>query len=213
MLPLPVPVRGGNVDELRPFVNVEDPAGEATLPPAWVLIVGWLIGAFRPRGPYPILNLHGEQGTAKSTTLRVLRSLIDPNTAPLRSQPREERDLLIAAMKGWIVAYDNVSDIKPWQSDAMYRLATGGGYGTRELYSDLEETLIDAQRPCATDGIEEYGTRPDYLDRSVIVHLPRIPMRSAGQRQRSGMSSSRGGRASLARCSTRWLRRCRTSPV
>jgi hypothetical protein len=168
MLPLPAPARGGTVDELRAFVNAKDPR-------AWVLIVAWLVGAFRPRGPYPILNVHGEQGSAKSTTLRVLRSLIDPSSAPLRSQPREERDLLIAATNGWIVALDNVSEIKPWLSDAMCRLATGGGFSTRELYSDLEQTLIDAQRPCATDGIEEYGTRPDYLDRSVIVTLPRIP--------------------------------------
>ena len=86
----------------RRFLNVRD---ENDL----VLMLAWLIAAFRPRGPYPILALHGEQGTAKSTTGRVLRAVIDPNAAPLRTAPRDERDLMIAATNGWVVAYDNLS--------------------------------------------------------------------------------------------------------
>jgi hypothetical protein len=102
MLPLPHPRSGGSIDLLAPFVNVE---GDDD----WRLVVGWLIGALRPQGPYPILVLHGEQGSAKSTTARVLRSLIDPNKAGLRSEPREPRDLMVAAHNSWIIALDNLS--------------------------------------------------------------------------------------------------------
>src|SRR5207253_125311 len=45
MLPLPRPAPGGHIDALRPFVNVADDA-------AWRLLVGWLLAALRPRGPY-----------------------------------------------------------------------------------------------------------------------------------------------------------------
>jgi hypothetical protein len=38
-----------------------------------------------------------------------LRSLLDPNTAPLRALPREDRDLFIAANNGHVLAFDNVS--------------------------------------------------------------------------------------------------------
>jgi len=38
------------------------------------------------RGPYPVLCLAGEQGTGKSTLARLVRSLIDPASAPLRSE-------------------------------------------------------------------------------------------------------------------------------
>lgn len=114
--PLPIPVKGGCITELRPFVNVADENN-------WRLLVAWLIAAFRPRGPYPLLGLHGEQGCAKSTTARTIRSLIDPSTAPLRSEPREPRDLMIAATNSWVVAFDNLSSVPVWLSDALCRLA------------------------------------------------------------------------------------------
>src|SRR5262249_26977881 len=69
LAPLPVPEPGGRVEALRPFVNL---AGDAD----WRLLVAWLVQALRPRGPYPVLCLHGEQGCAKSTTARAVRSLI-----------------------------------------------------------------------------------------------------------------------------------------
>jgi hypothetical protein len=168
MLPLPQPLTGGSIDLLPPFVNVD---GDDD----WRLLVAWLIAALRPRGPYPVLVLHGEQGSAKSTTARVLRSLVDPNKAGLRAEPREARDLIVAAHNSWIIALDNLSHLSGWLSDALCRLSTGGGFSTRELFSDQDEALFDAQRPCVVNGIEELVTRGDLLDRSVILYLPNIP--------------------------------------
>lgn len=168
MLPLPHPVAGTSIGALRSFVNVADDD-------AWMLRVAWLVGRLSPKGPYPVLVLHGEQGSAKSTTARLLRALIDPNLAPLRAEPRELRDVMIAATNAWVVAYDNLSHLPPWLSDAICRLATGGGFGTRELYSDNEETLFDAMRPVMLTGIEELATRGDLLDRAIILYLPAIP--------------------------------------
>jgi hypothetical protein len=167
MLPLPIPVRGGHVSELKRFVNVDEGS--------WPLMLGWLVACYRSTGPYPILALHGEQGSAKSTTARTLRSLIDPNAAPLRSEPREPRDLMIAANNGWLVALDNLSFIPGWLSDALCRLATGGGFATRALFENDEETIFDSMRPSILTGIEELANRSDLLDRSLILQLPRIP--------------------------------------
>jgi hypothetical protein len=166
---LAAPVRGGTVDELRPFVNVgrED----------WPLVVGWLLAALRPRGPYPVLTLNGEQGSAKTTTVRVLRELVDPNEVGVRSQPRDERDLMIAARNGHVLAFDNLSYLPGWLSDAFCRIATGGGLATRTLYTDFDETLFEAQRPLTINGIAEIAFNGDLLDRSLIVYLPRIPKR------------------------------------
>jgi hypothetical protein len=116
---LPIPTRGGSLDELRPFVNVADEAD-------WKLIVSWVVQALRPRGPYPVLVLHGEQGSAKSTTARVLRALVDPRTPAVRSMPRSDHDLMIAAQNAWLLALDNISHLPQWLSDALCRLATGG---------------------------------------------------------------------------------------
>src|SRR5262249_52876504 len=124
MRALPQPVFGGSVGELRSLVNVRDDR-------AWALIVGWLLMALSPRGPYPVLVLAGEHGSAKTWTATRLRDLVDPNEAPNRAEPREPRDLMIAARNGWVLAFDNLSGLPPWLSDGLCRLATGSGFATR----------------------------------------------------------------------------------
>jgi len=168
MLPLPSPIHGGSINDLRPLVNVADDRD-------FILIVAWLIGAFRPRGPYPVHEGNGEQGSGKSTHDRALRQLVDPNEADLRSQPRDERDLVIAANNGWVLGFDNLSAVQPWLSDALCRISTGGGFATRELYTDSDEVIFTGQRPIILNGITELASRSDLLDRAIRVTLPQIP--------------------------------------
>lgn len=168
--PLPLPKNGGSVELLRSFLNVSDKD--------WPLVLGWLVAAFRPMGPYCVLELLGEQGTAKTTTARVLRSLIDPSASLVSSEPRSVRDLMIAAINNWILCFDNLSYLSHWQSDALCRLSTGGGFTTRELYTDDEETILDAQRPVIITGIEDVCVRSDLLDRSILIDLAVLPAES-----------------------------------
>jgi hypothetical protein len=167
MQALPTPSRDGDILKLRTLINIGDDKN-------WILLLSWLVAGCRPRGPYPILILQGEQGSAKSTMARLIRRIIDPVSAPLRTPPRDERDLLIAANNSWIVTYDNLSGIPQWLSDAICRLATGGGYSTRELYSDTEEVILDLTRPVILNGIDQLAERPDLADRAIILTLPRI---------------------------------------
>jgi Domain of unknown function (DUF3854) len=166
--PLPYPVEGGTVDALRPLLNVRTEED-------FRLLVAWTVGAFNPDGPYPALVLQGEQGSAKSTTVRVLRSVTDPAVEPLRAPPRDERDLAIAASGNWVPALDNLSGLRPRLSDALCRLATGGGFATRELYSDDREVLFSQKRPVILNGIDRLAVAGDLRDRSLIVELPAIP--------------------------------------
>ena len=168
MKPLAMPVRGGSVETLRSFLNVRADTD-------FVLVVAWALACLRNRGPYPVLALSGEQGSAKSTFLAMMRSLLDPNTAPLRALPREDRDLFIAANNGHVLAFDNVSGLPAWISDTLCRLATGGGFAVRQLYTDQDEVLFDAARPVILNGIEDIVTRPDLADRAVFLTLEPIP--------------------------------------
>jgi hypothetical protein len=167
MLPLPAPVSGGSLQEFFALVNL--PTEELRL-----LFVAWLLKAYRPGTPFPVLNVNGEQGSAKSTLGRMARDLVDPNQAPLRRPPRNEQDLMIAANNGWVVAFDNLSGISAELSDALCCLSTGGGFGTRELYTDDEEKLFRATRPVIINGIDDVVWRADLLDRSVNLTLPVI---------------------------------------
>jgi hypothetical protein len=168
VLALPEPVLGGSIDELRPLLNV--PKDDD-----WVMFVAWIVAGFRPDRPFPILSVNGEQGSAKSTFCKMGRNLIDPNEAPLRRPPRDERDLMIAAQNGWVVSFDNLSGIRPDLSDGLCSLATGGDFGTRALYSDDDEKLFSSKRPVLLNGIEDVATRSDLIDRSIVLTLPAIP--------------------------------------
>jgi len=166
MMAVPAPAPRGHISNLRRFVNVKDED--------FVLLVMWLIAALRPSGPYPVLALHGEQGSAKSTTARVLRALVDPSKALIRALPQNERDLMISASCSHILAFDNISHLDPWLSDALCRLATGGGIATRKLYTDEEEIIFEAQRPVLLNGIEDVAGNGDLLDRMLVLSLPEI---------------------------------------
>jgi hypothetical protein len=166
--PLPEPERGGSLEELRPFFNVDHHG--------WILIRAFLVAALRPGVSLPILVAKGEQGAGKSTACRVLSSLIDPRTSALRGVPREVRDLTAAARNSWLVCFDNLSRLPEDLADAACRLATGGGFGGRQLYSDHDEAIFDATRPLVFNAIPELGTaRPDFLDRVLIVEFLSMP--------------------------------------
>jgi len=138
-------------------------------------MLSWIIAAMRPSGPYPILEIKGSQGSAKSTCQKILRALIDPSDSPLRTQPRDERDLMISAKHSHLLGFDNLSSISDWLSDGLCRLATGGGLATRQLYTDDTQMIFYASRPVFLNGISDLVTRGDLLDRTVCLRLPPIP--------------------------------------
>jgi hypothetical protein len=105
----------------------------------------------------------------------MLRALIDPAVSPLKTLPRNERDLMIHSKNNWIIAFDNLSGLSRAMSDTLCRLSTGGGLSTRSLYSDSDEVIFDAIRPMILNGIDNIASRNDLADRSLLVNLPRIP--------------------------------------
>jgi hypothetical protein len=167
MLPLPVPERGGSIETLWSFLNLASRND-------FVLIVAWSLAALRARGPYPLLAISGEQGSAKTVLSKLLKALIDPNAAPVRALSREERELMIAANNGHLLAFDNLSGLPHWLSDALCRLTSGGSFAVRQLYTDDEEMLFDAARPILLNGIEEVISRPDLGDRAIFLTLEPI---------------------------------------
>ena len=167
MQPFPHPVHDGSIEPLWELLNVT----EEQRP----LVAGALLNAFHPHGPYFVLNIVGEQGTAKSCAARIVRQLVDPNENPLRSPPKEERDLLAQAASNRCVALDNLSSLSAWLSDALCRLVTGGGHSARTLYTDLEEISLAVKRPVILNGIEDVATRPDLAERVVQIELETIP--------------------------------------
>ncbi|MBU8922286.1 MAG: hypothetical protein KOO63_10755 [Bacteroidales bacterium] len=164
---LPMPVEGGSIEKLRRYVNIccdED----------WILLLGWLVYALQPNGPYPILVLQGEHGACKSTAARILVCLVDPNEASLIALPKSVHDLMVVAKSRHVLAYDNVSCISPDIKDALCRIATGSGHATRKLYSDNETVVWSASKPIILNGIDNLLIADDLADRAISITLPFI---------------------------------------
>jgi hypothetical protein len=81
---------------------------------------------------------------------------------------------MVAATRSWIVSYDNLSSIPSSLSDALCRLSTGGALTKRTLYTDADETILEAMRPTILTAITDVVTRGDLLDRTIIHTTPAL---------------------------------------
>jgi len=166
--PLPEPATGAELAELWELLNLD---GED----ARKLVIAALTWAMVPGGPYPVIVVTGEQGSAKSTTCRLLKHVIDPSRPKLGSQPESQRDFMVIANSGWVFTVDNISKLPPWFSDSLSRLATGAGFQVRKHYSNDESQIFEATRPMILNGIEDFAHRADLLNRALLVTCPPIP--------------------------------------
>ena len=135
------------------------------------LIVAWLVAALIPDMPHPILALFGEQGTGKTSVMRLLSLLIDPSPAPTRTAPRHLGQWAVTASASWVVALDNISTVSDWLSDALCRAVTGDGLTSRALYSDADVSVLTFRRVLAMTSIDAGALRGDLGERLLPADL------------------------------------------
>jgi len=172
MRPFPALLAEGDVDKLWKHINI----------PAYrqPLVLAWLLDSLRPDTPFPVLELTGEMGSAKSSAQRRLRDLVDPNEVPLRARPKTVEDIHVAASGSYLVSYENLSNLTPDQQDAFCIISTGGGFATRALYTNGDEFVLRCKNPVIFNGINPVTSQSDLIDRAISVELPSIP---SAQRQ------------------------------
>lgn len=175
MRPLPEPAKKGNLALMWKHLNIPKQAQ--------LLVLAWMLDSLRPDTPYPVLELVGEMGSSKSTTQRRLRALIDHHQVPLRGAPKCVEDLHIAAANAHVVSLENLSHLNGEQQDALCILSTGGGYATRQLYTNGDEHVMQSKRPVMLNGINAVATQPDLIERTVSVELPTITAKARKDEQ------------------------------
>ncbi len=166
MSAFPEPVAGGDVNRLWEFCNIPEEYR--------YLVLAWLLECYRIDTPYPVLELNGVQGSAKSTTESNLRRLVDPSTVNLRSAQKSVDDIFVNAGNNHLLAYENLSYLPAKYQDAFCTIATGGGAGGRTLFTNGEEFLIEVKRPIIINGIPSLITAQDLTERSIHLELPRV---------------------------------------
>jgi hypothetical protein len=160
------PEAGGDLDRLWGLLNIPDEGDRR-------LLVAWLVTALIPDIPRPLLVLHGDQGAGKTTTARFLGSLIDPSHAAL-VRARNDVEFVQALSHHYVAVLDNVSAVSEWLSNLLSRAVTGEAFSKRRLYSDDEDVIYTFRRAIILTGIGLAVTKPDLLDRSLIIETERL---------------------------------------
>ena len=140
-----------------------------------LLLKCYIVSLFIPDIAKPILMLHGEQGSAKSTLQELIKMLVDPSIVKTLTFPRDINELIQQLSHNYIAYFDNVSVIREWISDALCRAVTGSGFSKRQLYTDDDDIIYYFLRCIGFNGINLAATKADLLDRGIIIQLERIP--------------------------------------
>jgi Bifunctional DNA primase/polymerase, N-terminal len=155
------------LDKFIDLLNVKDDDNK-------LLLKCYIISLFIPDISKPILMLHGEQGSAKSTLQELIKMLVDPSIVKTLTFPRDINEIILKLSHNYIAYFDNVSVIKEWISDALCRAVTGSGFSKRQLYTDDDDIIYFFQRCIGFNGINLAATKADLLDRGIIIQLERI---------------------------------------
>ncbi len=184
MRPLPNPSEKGDIGHLWSLLNI--PLEDQNL------VLCWILECYRVETPYVVLELVGEQGSAKSKTQDVLRDFIDPNQVNLRAKPKNRESLFVSAENSHLISYEKLSHLQSELQDAFCTLATGGGFADRTLYTNKEETIIEVNRPVVLNGISVLVTAQDLLDRTIHIDMPRIVYRKTEKQIEKEISENKG---------------------
>ncbi len=161
------PVRGGDLRLLLKYINITNEAEQ-------LLFLVYVVAAFIPDYPHPLLILHGAQGAGKTTPMRVMKELIDPSELGGSSAPKNIEVFVQTISHHSFMFYDNLSKMHEWFSDALARAATGDSFSKRELYTDDDDVIYRFQKTIALNGINQVVYKSDLLDRSILLNLERI---------------------------------------
>lgn len=168
MRPQVTPIAGGDVHLLLNYINIQDSRQK-------LLLMVFLVSCFIPDFAHVILVIFGSQGSAKSTLAKLLRRVIDPSVIEVASMPDAPKELIQTLAHHAFLFFDNVSHVSEITSDILCKAVTGSGFPKRELYSNDEDVIYSFKRSLGINGINLVSTRPDLLERSMLIELDRIP--------------------------------------
>lgn len=161
------PEHGGDAARLFKHIPVEGDDG--------LLLLVYLISTLVPDIPHPVIYLHGEKGVGKSVASRLIQRLIDPSSLETSSMPRAHNELVQRLAHGYMPCFDNLDGLSSDASDTLCRACTGEGFAKRRLFSDEEDVIYSYRRCIVLSGINVAASKPDLLDRCILIELHLSP--------------------------------------
>lgn len=139
-----------------------------------IVFTSHLVSLFLSGFPIPITVVHGEQGSAKTTTTGAIKLLVDPEGENALSLPDNIDDLAIMLSKRDISNFDNIDAFVKEISQFLCRAVTGTQYIKRGLFTNDQEFSLTLMSKIILNGIDPSINQPDLLERSIFYELPKI---------------------------------------
>jgi hypothetical protein len=155
------------LEDLSFLINIKEPDQK-------LLFLVSLHCLFIPHIQRPIFVLHGDQGTAKTTTSTLIKELVDPSILKNLRIGNSYTEFIQQVSHHYLLCLDNLTSLPPWMSDALCRLVTGEGFSKRELYTNDDDMIYSLMRCITLNGINLVPNKPDLLDRCLIFELETI---------------------------------------
>lgn len=153
------------IELLKPFLNLK---GNDL-----IIFVIWLIQAFCA-GNHSALLLSAERGGGKSSTSRIIRTIVEPSGVDVSYLSKNKEELLNTLSNLYLVCFDNVRDITKEQSDLLCSAITKGTATKRALYTNNEMYVQKLHNTIVINGISVIPKESDLAERFLVVNLKKL---------------------------------------
>ena len=110
---------------------------------AKVAQVTWFI----PNIPHIVLIVHGGKGSAKTTFLSMIKSIVNPGKPSLFTLSEDKSEFIQQLSQNHMLVYDNLRYNPKWFSDEACKAVTGIGHSKRVIYTIDDHKTVE-YKPC-----------------------------------------------------------------
>jgi energy-coupling factor transporter ATP-binding protein EcfA2 len=131
--------------------------------------------------PHPFLVFTGAQARGKSTTMKLILQLIDPNLGgELMTVGEDTRDLVALCRDRHCIAMDNVSHL-PFDEDLLSKMYSGGQFAARKMTTNSELSVAMMPRlRVMINGVGTSFSRSDLMSRCIFIDHPVLTSKGKG---------------------------------
>lgn len=126
---------------------------------------------------HPIIIITGEGAKGKTTTMKLVTQLVDPdqgNECLIVSE--DQRNILVTCLTRKTIGLDNASRL-PISDDLLSQMYAGGTYKERQLFTNNEQSSIKIERMrVIINGVSPDFSKSDFFTKAIFLEQPRVTL-------------------------------------
>lgn len=166
-LPLPTVAPKGNFELINKYLNVEKNQRP--------LVHNFIVESYCARNEFSIFQLLAQHNTGKTTLIKLLYKLIDPNINDI-GQPTDIWSNMVNANSTHLLNYDNMEkeNMEKDFPSMMSKIATETSFKKRKLHSNKKMVSFKTKNPQIYASIYQVISAVDVHSRSIVINPPTL---------------------------------------